>query len=186
MEPCTRKHDFRILSVDPGTRNFGIACVGVRGNKVDIIANAVLTNPMYNIADNFPMQKKLFLDEIGMWLAMYKPDAIIGERFMTRGLGGPLIEIVSMMNGMLSMLIPDAPFKVISASTWKNKWNRRFKTQLDQMYKRVRTTPHQLDAGLIGCYGFEVALQRQLSYSPKTIRLMIESSSRLPLKRSKK
>lgn len=186
LEPCNRKHDHRILSLDPGTRNFGAAVVGVIDGRIDVVANSILMNPMLTLVDNYRTQQNIFIEELEEWFSLYKPDAIIAERFMTRGFGGPLIELVSTMNGIITMIRRDIPVKVIAASTWKNQWHRRFDTPLDYMYKVCRTAPHPLDATLIGCYGLEVALQSELKYGPKSIVRMVEATSRLPLKREHK
>lgn len=182
-----RNHDVRILSFDPGTRNMGIACVGVNGDKVDVIANSILTNPITSFVGNFMHQRRIFLEEVQRWVNLYKPKAFIAERFQTRGNGGPLIELVSTMNAIIGMIDPNLPVKYIVASQWKNAFNRRFGDgSLDDLYLNCLTAPHQLDATLIGCYGLEMGLQRQLNYKPSRIVEMVETTSLLELNKRRR
>ena len=37
------------------------------------------------------------------------------------------------------------------------------------MYDYINTTPHQLDASLIGCYGLEAAQGKQLNFTVESI-----------------
>jgi hypothetical protein len=161
----------------------GIACVGVDGSKVDVIANSIMTHPISSLVDNFRTHRGIFIDEIKRWLDAYSPDAIIMERFQTRGNMGPLIELVSTMNAVVTMIEPDLPCKLITAATWKNAHNRRFTEQLDDMYPICLTAPHQLDATLIGVFGLEAGLRETLSYTPKNIIKQVQATSALPLRR---
>lgn len=179
-----KMYKHRILSFDPGTRNMGIACVGVDSeDRLRPIANAVLSHPIESLVDNYLEHRKAFTDELERWLKLFKPDLLIAERFQTRGNGGPLIELVSTMNGVIGMLRPKTQFKFVTAATWKNKFNRRFPVQLDELYANCLTTPHALDATLIGCYGLELALQRNLRYGPDMIMRRAEMASCLPLRK---
>lgn len=185
LEPCSREHDWRILACDPGTRNFGIACIGVKGSRVDVITSALLTNPITVLTSGHAAQRSAYVAELRRWFSLYKPDACIAERFQTRGNGGPTIELVSTMNALLAV-IKRMPFKYVVASQWKNAFNRRFDDQLKGMYDDCLTTPHQLDAALIGVYGLEMALNRQLKYSPSSIIEMVETTSCMDLRRPRK
>lgn len=189
LETCGRKHDYRILACDPGTKNFGISCVGVKDGKVDVIANAVLTNPMYELTANVMRQRDLFSAEVRQWFKLYSPNLVIAERFQTRGNGGPTIETVSLMLGLLGAF-RKVPYKYVVASQWKNAFNKRWaegnKEFLKGLYADCLTTPHQLDASLIGVYGLEYALQKELDYNPSRMIEMVESTSCLDLRKPKK
>lgn len=189
LVPCTRKHDYRILACDPGTKNFGIACVGVRDGKVDVIASAVLTHPMYELTADVMRQRELFSKEIRQWFKLYSPNLVIAERFQTRGNGGPTIETVSLMLGLLGAF-KRIPYKYVIAGQWKNAFNKRWangdKEFLKDLYKDCRTTPHQLDASLIGVYGLEYALRVELKYNPNRMIEMVETTSRMELRRPRK
>ena len=185
LRPERRKHDLRILSLDPGSRNMGIACVAVKDATIDVVANSILTNPITSLVDNYMQRRELFLAELERWIDLYQPKAVVMERFQTRGNGGPLIELVSTMNAAVGIIDRDMQCKFITAATWKNKFNRRFDNALDDMYKECLTTPHQLDAILIGCYGLEVGLQKELSYTPEGIIKLAQATSVLPLRKTR-
>lgn len=177
--PYSGQTDKRILAFDPGSRNMGIALVAKKGKNLGVIANSVMTNPVNDLTMvNAPKQK--FIDEVGRWVDEYKPQGIIAERFQTRGLGGPLIEQVSFMLGLLAGHF-GLPIKLITASTWKNKFQRRFDIDLkEDVYKEIKIQPHQLDACLIGCYGLEFALDQEFVYTPESIIDMAELRSCIP------
>jgi hypothetical protein len=186
LVPCSRKHDYRILSADPGTRNYGIACVGVIGDKIDVVANSLLTNPMTSLTAEVMAQRNLYSAEVRQWFKLYDPNLTIAERFQTRGNGGPTIELVSTMNALLGA-VRRIPYKYIPASQWKVAFNRRWGDDyLKGMYADCLTTPHQLDSVLIGIYGLEYALQRELKYTPGKIIEMVETTSCLELRRARK
>lgn len=184
LERCSRKHDYRILACDPGIRNFGIACVGVKGDKVDVIANALLEKPITQFTAGYVEQRRAFSLELRRWFNLYEPDLVIAERFQTRGNGGPTIELVSAMNALLGVINAKLPVKYIPASQWKVAFNRRWgDDELKSMYVDCMTTPHPLDAALIGVYGLEYALRRELKYTPARIIEMVESTSRMELRK---
>ena len=183
---CKRKHDYRILASDPGTRNYGIACVGVINDKIDVVANSLLTNPITSLTAEVMGQRDLYSAEIRQWFEMYDPNLTIAERFQTRGNGGPTIELVSTMNALLCA-VRRIPYKYIPASQWKVAFNRRWGDDyLKGMYNDCLTTPHQLDSVLIGIYGLEYALRRELKYKPEKIIEMVETTSRLELRKPRK
>jgi Holliday junction resolvasome RuvABC endonuclease subunit len=162
-----------MLGCDPGSRSFGISLVGVRKSKPVVYANGVLNFPVNDLI-NFNGMADKFLNEIDDWMA-FKPDAIIGERFQTRGNGGPLIEQVSVMLGLMHQY--GVPMKLTVASAWKNAFNRRFQTDLRQIYPTVSVQPHQLDASLIAIYGLEKGLDLLLNYTPDSIIAQVERKS---------
>lgn len=172
---------FRILAMDPGSRNFGISCVEVQGNKPVVLANAALMHPLNTLVDYRPA-RDLFLKEIARWVSLFKPQALIAERFQTRGNGGPLIELVSVMLGLLNGTYPELPFKFITASTWKNAFNRRHQVDLKDLYTQLRMPAHSFDATLIGIYGLELGFKRQLTYTPQRLMKEVERTYLLKLK----
>lgn len=189
LEACKRKHDYRILSCDPGTRNFGISCVGVKNGRPDVIASALLEHPITQLTSGFMAQRDLYSNELRRWIELYDPDVFIAERFQTRGNGGPTIELVSVMIAFLG-IIRKKPIKYVVASQWKNDFNKHHgegdKEFLKGLYSDCLATPHQLDASLIGIYGLETALQRKLVYKPDQIIRQVESTSRMDLRKPRK
>lgn len=173
----------RILALDPGSRNMGISLVAVNeAGRVGVIANSIVTNPIHDLT-TFGPQRDTFLTEIDLWMNMFQPNGIIAERFQTRGGSsmGPLIECVSMMNGLIAGRY-QMPVKFITAATWKNEFHRRFEEHtLDNLYRLCRTAPHPLDATFIGLYGLEAGLGKYLDYDPLQIVKQVEDTSLLRL-----
>jgi len=146
-----------LFANDPGTTNYGYAIVVGKKRGANSVVPTVLENGLVpctikNLKDHKERRKQR--DEYKEWAArkieQYDVRAIIGERYMTRGINGPTVECVNMMLGVLqSFGLPDV---YIPAATWKNGLTRAG-IDLKQEYKFCRTTPHQLDASLIGYYG---------------------------------
>lgn len=176
----------RYLALDPGIKNFGIAVVAARGNRIKVMANSIVTNPM-NDMTKFEDQRDVFLAEIGRWVDLYQPGAIIAERFMVRGsnIGRSMGELVACMITSVSMAF-GLPTWPIPAAQWKVPLQRRFDFDLKEMYKQVMTEPHPLDAAFIGIYGLEKRMGIELEFTPEQVMLEVEDSSRLPLKNRKR
>lgn len=173
-----------ILGHDPGSRNYGLALVGLQGDSVKVFANTVLMTPVDNLV-NFNAARENYLSEIASWVKLQKPNGMIAERFQTRGNGGPLIEMVSCMLGLLGGTYPKMPLKLTIASAWKNKVQKRFDVDLKEIYPTTGVQPHQLDAALIGIYGLEQGLGRDLDYDLRDMIAQVEATSLLPLKKKK-
>jgi len=187
LPPFVASPEVLVLGLDPGTRNFGIALVGLEKGKVKVYANSVMTNPIHDLTKYGPQRAK-FKREIMEW-AKLNPTGLVGERFQTRGNGGPTIESVSMMLAITGEIIPK-PIKLVVASEWKNKFNRRFAdghevALLKRIYPELKVEAHQFDAALIGIYGLEKGLGRDLKYTPKDIIRQVEKTSLLDLKARK-
>jgi hypothetical protein len=168
----------RVLAFDPGSRNMGISVAAVNAKgTIKIMANSIVTNPIFDLT-SFGLQRDIFIQEIAKWIEVYQPNGIIIERFQTRGLLGPLIEIVSIMIGIISGRWPHIPIKLITAATWKNEFHRRFeRVTLEDLYKESRTTPHQLDACFMGVFALEKGLRTTFDYDPVKIMHSAENSS---------
>lgn len=173
--------DKLILSMDPGSRNFGIALVGLRKGKPRVYANTVLTNPVNDLVA-FSRTRQAFLQEIERWVS-FEPNGVVAERFQTRGIGGPLIEQVSAMLGLIGGAYPDLPIKLTIASVWKNSMQRRFNVDLRELYKEIGVQPHQLDAALIGVYGLEQGLGLTLDFDLDDFIGQVERTSLIGLRR---
>lgn len=178
----SKKYKKCVLCLDPGSRNMGISCVGItKKGKAVVLANSILMNPITSLVENLQGQKQAFTDELDQWMLLFRPNGIIIERFQSRGGMGPLIEIISLMLGIILQRYK-RPVKFITAATWKNAFHRRFDPlELDDMYKVCRTPPHQLDATFIGCYGLDFGLPDGLKYDPQEIMRQVEETSLLPL-----
>lgn len=169
----------RILAFDPGSVNMGISIVEL--NKIPTVrANATMMHPIHDIKQ-FMKEKRLFVNEVSQWIEYYKPTAIIAERFQSRGLRGATVECVSMMLGILSTF--NLPCCFITASTWKNNYQRRFNVNLREIYKTLYNTPHQLDASLIGCFGIETAMKQKYDFKLDNIIQQVEDNALNGLKK---
>lgn len=164
-----------VLAADPGSRNFGIALVGLERDKVKVYANSVLMRPVDNLVA-FTDTSTLFLKEIQQWMA-FGPDGVVAERFQTRGNGGPLIEMVSSMLGLIRGRYPKTPIKLTIASAWKSRVQRRFGVDLREVYTEIAVQPHQLDAALIGVFGLEEGLATVLDYDLDDVIAQVEATS---------
>lgn len=151
-----------VLSLDPGTANCAIACSTLTEQPV-LLANALLRSPIRGLTSGLPQKRRAFLQELALWVKAYDPSIIIMERFQSRGLKGSTVEEISVMLGCVLTQYPKLDVQFITAATWKNQWHRDFSGyELKTLYKVCRTTPHQLDATLIGLH----AGQKKLGYSP--------------------
>lgn len=169
----------RILAFDPGPVNMGVSIVEL--DKIPTVrANATMLYPIHDIKE-FMKEKRLFVNEVSQWIEKYGPTAIIAERFQSRGLRGATVECVSMMLGILSTL--GLPCCFITASTWKNNYQRRFSVNLREVYKTLNNTPHQLDASLIGCFGIETAMKQKYDFKLENIIQQVEDTALNGLKK---
>jgi hypothetical protein len=177
LPPCVLQPDtIRVLTLDPGSRNAGIACVATKKQRVKVVANSIITNPINDLTQFGPL-RDTYVAEIDRWITTFKPNGIIAERFQTRGIGGPLIEQVSIMLGIIAGRYPHIPIKLITAATWKNDFHRNHDCTLDDLYRLTLTTPHQLDACFIGIYGLEVGTGQTMHYDPRDIVSQAEDTS---------
>ena len=129
-----------VLSIDPGSKNQGIALVGIEQGKVKVYANAIMMKPVNDLV-NFAKSSKAFTNELSWWMDMYEPMGIIAERFQARGLMGNTGEMVSTMLGLIRGSYPTVAIKLTVASTWKNRVQRRFKVDLKEIYPTLSVKP---------------------------------------------
>lgn len=172
-----------VLAADPGSKNFGIALVGLKNGKIKVYANSVMMRPLDSLVI-FNGASDLFMAEFAAWMK-YEPHGIVAERFQTRGNSGPLIELVSAMLGLIRGRYKKVPIKLTIASTWKNRVQRRFNVDLKEVYPTTAVQPHQLDAALIGVYGLEIGLGKEVDYNLEDIIQQVEKTSLIGLKKSK-
>lgn len=178
------KNSFRILAFDPGSKNMGISIVNIdrKTFEIRVLANATMSYPIHDVK-KVTKQRDLFVEEVSQWISLFCPNAIIAERFQSRGLMGTTVECVGIMLGILLQF--NLPTKFITASTWKNCFQKRFGVNLREVYKTIPTTPHQLDSSLIGCYGMEICCSKCLNFALEDIIMQVADTSLVSLKRSK-
>lgn len=168
----------KMLGIDPGSRNQGIALAACNpSSQVTIIANSIFTSPLNTLVD-FMTARNTFLSEFDRWIVAYQPHGIIMERFQSRGgLAGPLIEIVSVMLGLIAGTYPQLPIMFTTAANWKVPLQRRFDFKLDDVYPICKAQPHQLDSSFIAVRGLELGLSKELTFTPDSIVEACERTS---------
>lgn len=172
----------RILGLDPGLTNFGIALteLDLETCQVRVVRNSMLRNPVRDLKGGLRAQQRRFFKEINYWVERGRVDGIVAERFQARGLRGNTGECVTFMLGLLSAQI-QKPLKLVTAATWKNPLNRRLREtefeDLKQLYKWTKVQPHQLDATFISIYGYEQGTGICPQYDLQELVLEIEERS---------
>ena len=144
------------MAHDPGSVNYGYSVLRAEAAprnrvKITILQNGLCPQRVKVLKSGSLLRSSLLAYKA--WytkiVRQYKVQFIVAERFMTRGGKGPTIESINMMLGVL--VCGKLPCKVLPASQWKNSVSRAG-IDLASWYKWARTTPHQLDACLIGVY----------------------------------
>ena len=184
------KKKVQLLACDPGTANFGYAIVeaqiedGLCPSQFKVLQYGKLNCTIRQLTGKMS-------DNIGMYVATIKflmskyPElnGAIMERFQTRGIGGPTIELVSLMIGVTSTFFyeKDLPVKAIIASQWKQACTRS-DIILDDMYAKykdsVKATPHEVDAVMIGLYGLHLFASHK-PYSPTFSKKLLNNLLKL-------
>ena len=147
-----------ILSMDPGTRD-SFACAVIeqinKTGKCKLIESGILKHPISDLINpHLEGQKKLFTKEVRSLLKRFSPTDVVAERFMVRGrFMGASSEKISFMLGIVSSMVHPAKFTLLTASQWKNEFNRHFSNPIQKLYEACKGTPrHTIDASLIGYY----------------------------------
>ena len=159
-----------LLGADPGVKNHGLAVTRVEVSEdgvlqMDVLGHTklqyrleALDNPYKDITKYLQGVEKFFRSCVPKTIK--HPDAIVIERFQTRGFRGGQIELISMMIAaqVLQYGAKSEAF-VLTAATWKNQINKQSPGKakiLDTLYKGIKTEhgiePHNLDATLMTLY----------------------------------
>ena len=152
----------QVLATDPGLKNFAWCLMDAGYNNklgtfgVKVGRSGILPN-LEDLISEKTVEATAKIHSMLTELAS-GVDFICSERFMTRGtLTGKTGEAVNMVLGVLSKMGSELCVDVglITPAQWKTAFNRSAKPYgggLNQLYKICKTTPHQLDAALIGVY----------------------------------
>ena len=179
-----------VFANDPGSRNSGFAIVKGTLDKrrrlqIKVVKNGMLFKLVTQLKDNATLNKEAeeFKQTIVKIVNKFGIDQIIIERFMTRGLGGPLIEIVSVMIGLVLGIVP---VQAIPAVTWK-VWAKKQSLDLDAMYKAARVPPHQVDSVCMAIFKLAKELDAKIvKFNNKKLLAIIEATSTTKLKNKRK
>lgn len=184
------KKKIQLLACDPGTANFGYAIVeaviedGLCPSQFKVLQYGKLNCTVRQLTGGMSSNIGMYIATIKFLMAKYPNlNGAILERFQTRGIGGPTIELVSLMIGIVSTLFHEneLPVKAIIASQWKQSCNRS-DIVLDDMYGKykdqVKATPHEVDAAMIGLYGLHL-FARHKPYNPTFSKKLLNNMLKL-------
>jgi len=151
----------RLLTFDPGTKNFGVSATSIVKGRPEILHLGLLKNPITDLKNGErEIQEYAFTREVLKLIRLYQPSTIVIERFQNRGRGmGALVEKVSYMIGLLARICRKNNIQLILyvASQWKNDIKRKTGKKMEEYYKHVKPNPpHVLDAFLLGMYYAQV------------------------------
>lgn len=188
------------IGADPGTSNFGYSVMSFckpRGQllRFDLLEIGMFLSTITNLTSKEqkpPKSKRRktkplvmikafsnqFDEYIAEWnniLDCYPSIKISSERFQSRGLRGPVIECVAMMNGAIATISKQnsIDYEIITAASWKNILNKtpymvstfvpttemitknkgKFLKPLEVVYQAVTLPPHIVDAVFINIQG---------------------------------
>lgn len=147
-----------ILSMDPGVTNYAASVI--RAKRVDdklkikVLGTKMVKNTIRDIKSP-QAETEEFRKEIRDLYDKFDCSYIVAERFQTRGIKGKTIESICMMLGVLATQFQDADIINLTASTWKNQYNRNLDLKdlyLDLKDKKSDKEVHELDCTLMGIY----------------------------------
>ncbi len=153
----------RVISFDPGTKNFAFAITEHRLFK-GVLQSRTIDNGLLEFSPLSMNQKDLeVIPDLSKELYELLDDDLDGvviERFMTRGHGiyGGIGEVSNLVIGILfqlSLTLKRLSPTLLTSSQWKTAYNtvrKVNKTTLEKDYMVCRVTPHQWDAVLMGVY----------------------------------
>lgn len=188
------KKKIQLLACDPGTANFGYAIVeaiieeGKAPSQFKVLQYGKINCTVRQLTGGMSDNLEMYVTTIKFLMKSY-PDlnGAILERFQTRGIGGPTIELVSVMIGVLSTFFHEEslPVKAIIASQWKQACTRSG-IILDEAYLKyrglVKATPHEIDAIMIGLYGLHLFARHKpynSAFSKKVLNNLLKLEDRV-------
>lgn len=156
------KESHTILSMDPGTGNFGFTVFTAKlvNDKIrfNVQGTGLVANTIKELKVHLQKQNRYFLDEMQEVIDEYGPFSLMtAERYQTRGIKGTTIECINVMLGGL-LYMADTDFRLYPAVSWKAAAKKCF--DLEELYEETKgqnKTPHELDSFLIGIYRFSLA-----------------------------
>lgn len=187
----THPTPFVVLAQDPGSRNYAISVIQgavVRGKlKIKIRESFLLQTLVQQLKDPKLLNKEsnAYKKSLRGLLKAHKPNALVFERFMTRGIKGATIEYVSAMLGLFKGLTP-MQVHAIPAVTWKSQV-KKWGIDLESIYAGTKTTPHQIDATLMGVWLLVKLLQpKVVQINKRRLLKAIEKTDKMPPKVSRR
>lgn len=186
MNP-THPTPFVVLAQDPGSRNYAISIIQgavVRGKlKIKVRESFLLQTRVQQLKDTgmFKKEADAYKRTLSKLIRKHQPHALVFERFMTRGIKGATIEYVSVMLGLLRGLTR-LQVHAIPAVTWKSQV-KKWGIELEAIYAGTKTTPHQIDATLMGVWLLTKLLQpKVVQINKRRLLKAIEKTDKVPPK----
>ena len=140
-----------VLALDPGSRNFGWCWI----KSATVKRGGILPKTIYEIkGGSIDKVYAEFIEGMIKLLDETKPDIIVAERFVVRGFGANLAELVSYM---LAFFCYEAykrsiTFELLTAAQWKTALTKI--TDLPKFYDmgkaKYKLPPHPIDAMCMG------------------------------------
>lgn len=155
---------FRVLTGDPGTKNFALSVVEYKNGTLRVLGTKMAPHPFRDLSSREAAANlHLFTEDIRELIVKYKVNGLYFERFQVRAAGVSAIEGINVMLGVILYLAHmfQIPSRLITASTWKNNFNNNNSSgkKLDELYKEFKLTSvhsakaiHEFDGSLIGVY----------------------------------
>ena len=183
-------HKRFVIGCDPGKINFAVAIIDK--NK-RLVHAQMFKNTIQSMAANKAHQRGLFFDDMQRLILGWNPKTVICEEFQARGFATHLSEIVNIMIGMTLAICHHHRFDevAVTASTWKNNFNKRW--SLDRLYayaKKRKVPPHIVDAMCLAIYcsngrTFEHISSKLLSHNVESAARCLVPAKKPKLVRSK-
>ncbi len=165
---------FRILAVDPGTKNFGFSIIEVSGKEPRLVACGLLDETLliYSLSEQTLTEAVcLFQSGFTKLLVKSRADCVSAERYLIqrRGTTG---ESVNMMLAL--MAAAGKPMQIFMAATWKARLKKHLGCTLEEVYAITtlngkKVPDHAIDATMQGLFFAERELGVPIKWSAKQV-----------------
>lgn len=146
---------FRILSLDPGTVNFGWAVTEVYRQRARVVRCGMLSGMVKGLVLPVGDDADKYTARIERLLNKGQPSVLLAERYSTR-IRGTTGEAVNFMNGIAVRCFRDRHSQgeatLLMAMTWKAHVRKWLGDEIKPFYKLCGIPPHPVDACLIAQY----------------------------------
>lgn len=145
----------RILALDPGTVNFGWACLEINRRRVKLIRCGMLRGLVKDLTQPLEADIRIYTKGIQRLIRKSGATVLVSERYSTR-IRGTTGEAVNMMIGIAARVFlnmrPEGIIGVYMPMTWKAAVKKHLGHEIPPFYKMCHIPPHPVDACWIGTY----------------------------------
>jgi Holliday junction resolvasome RuvABC endonuclease subunit len=153
--PPKKVKGLRILALDPGTVNFGWACLEVNRKNTKIVKCGMLVGLVKNLVGGLEKDVETYTKAIRRLLRKSRATVLLSERYSTR-IRGTTGEAVNIMIGIAVREFlnkePSGQIEVFMPMTWKAAVKKYLETDIPPFYKECAIKPHPVDACFVGIY----------------------------------